>query len=77
MNLLKEFDMHTHDVRAVAHALEGDVSGRDGVVCPGPGHSREDRSLSVRFDPGAPGGFVVYSKPATLSPIARIMYASG
>ena len=28
--------MHTLDVRAAARALEGDISGRDGVVCPGP-----------------------------------------
>src|SRR6516165_8114921 len=53
--------MHTHDVRAAARALNGDVSGRDGVVCPGPGHSPQDRSLSVRFDPNAPDGFVVHS----------------
>jgi putative DNA primase/helicase len=53
--------MHTLDVRAAARALGGDISGRDGVVCPGPGHSRQDRSLSVRFEPSAPDGFVVYS----------------
>lgn len=41
--------------------MEADVSGRDAVVCPGPGHSHQDRSLSVRFDPSAPDGFVVYS----------------
>jgi AAA domain len=53
--------MHTPDVRAAARALGGDISGRDGVVCPGPGHSRHDRSLSVRFDPNARDGFVVHS----------------
>jgi hypothetical protein len=53
--------MHTLDVRAAAHALGGDISGRDGVVCPGPGHSRQDRSLSVKFDANAPGGFVTHS----------------
>jgi hypothetical protein len=31
-NCSKDFDMHTSDVRAAAHALEGDVSGRDAVV---------------------------------------------
>jgi putative DNA primase/helicase len=55
------FDMHTPDVRAAARALGGDISGRDGVICPGPGHSRQDRSLSVRFDSTAPDGFVVFS----------------
>jgi putative DNA primase/helicase len=53
--------MHTPDVRAAARALGGDVSGRDGVVCPGPGHSRADRSLSVRLVPDSEDGFVVYS----------------
>src|SRR5262249_41695713 len=53
--------MHTTYVRAAARALAGDVSGRNGVLCPGPGHSREDRSLSVKFDLAAPDGFVVHS----------------
>ena len=53
--------MRTPDVRAAARALGGDISGRDGVVCPGPGHSRQDRSLSVRLDSTAPDGFVVHS----------------
>jgi hypothetical protein len=53
--------MHTPDVRAAVRALGRDISGRDGVVCPGPGHSRQDRSLSVRFDRTAPDGFVVHS----------------
>jgi len=46
---------------ALAHALDGSVSGRNRISCPGPGHSRRDRSLSVLFDPAAPGGFVVHS----------------
>src|SRR5260370_7824539 len=47
--------------RAVAHALGGGVAGPNAVLAPGPGHSRRDRSLSVKFDPRAPDGFVVYS----------------
>jgi hypothetical protein len=31
------------------------------VLCPGPGHSTEDRSLSVRLDAAAPEGFLVHS----------------
>ena len=31
------------------------------VLAPGPGHSAEDRSLSVKLDAGAPDGFVVNS----------------
>jgi putative DNA primase/helicase len=57
----KDFAMHTHDVRAAARALGGDVSGRDSIVCPGPGHSERDRSLSVRLIRGSEGGFLVYS----------------
>lgn len=43
-----------------ARALGGEVS-RGGILCPGPNHSPADRSLSVRFSPSAPGGFVVHS----------------
>jgi putative DNA primase/helicase len=48
------------DLHLLARALGGEISGRQ-VLAPGPGHSRLDRSLSIRFDPGAPGGFVVHS----------------
>jgi hypothetical protein len=43
-----------------AAALGGDVSGH-GVLCPGPGHSRQDRSLSVMPSATAPDGFIVHS----------------
>jgi hypothetical protein len=46
------------DIRKAAAALDGDVVGRDQVLCPGPGHSRGDRSLSVRF---TANGFVCHS----------------
>jgi putative DNA primase/helicase len=45
----------------VARRLGGEVSGRDAVLCPGPGHSPRDRSLAVKFDATAPDGFVIYS----------------
>src|SRR6266487_2041044 len=48
------------DPRTIARALGGEISGRQ-ILAPGPGHSRLDRSLSIRFDPAAPGGFVVHS----------------
>ena len=41
-----------------ARALDGEVSG-DQILCPGPGHSARDRSLSVKFDADAPDGFLV------------------
>jgi putative DNA primase/helicase len=50
----------TLDPRAVARALGGGVSGRS-VLVPGPGHSRADRSLSIKIDPAASDGFIVHS----------------
>lgn len=44
-----------------ARRLGGEVSGRASIVCPGPGHSRRDRSLSVRLSAEAPDGFIVHS----------------
>lgn len=48
------------DLRSAARALGGEVVGR-GILCPGPHHSRQDRSLSVLFDTSAPGGFTLHS----------------
>lgn len=45
---------------AAANLLGGDVSGGQ-VLCPGPGHSAVDRSLSVKFDEGCSEGFLVHS----------------
>jgi putative DNA primase/helicase len=49
------------DPRNIAHILGGDVIGRDSVSAPGPGHSKADRSLSIKLVSRAPGGFVVFS----------------
>jgi hypothetical protein len=48
------------DLQAVAKALGGKVTGHQ-VLAPGPRHSARDRSLAVRFDAGAPDGFLVFS----------------
>lgn len=48
------------NARSLARALGGDVVGRNQVVCPGPGHSPKDRSLSVFIDWQAPDGFRVH-----------------
>jgi putative DNA primase/helicase len=48
------------DLRSLACALGGEVSGRQ-VLAPGPGHSHRDRSISIRIEPSAPDGFIVYS----------------
>jgi putative DNA primase/helicase len=53
--------MASLDARAVARALGGDIAGRNAILVPGPGHSRRDRSLSIKLDPNAPEGFVVHS----------------
>jgi len=51
---------HPLDLRSIARALGGEISGRQ-ILAPGPGHSRGDRSLSVRIEPEAPDGFLVHS----------------
>jgi hypothetical protein len=48
------------DLRHVAHALGGELRGKQ-VNCPGPGHSSRDRSLSVRLSFTAPDGFICHS----------------
>jgi len=45
-------------IRALARALGGDVVSQDQLLCPGPGHSPKDRSLSVWL---ISGGFRVHS----------------
>ena len=47
-------------LRSWARALGGEASG-NGVICPGPGHSARDRSLSVTPSATAPNGFLVNS----------------
>jgi hypothetical protein len=44
----------------IAQALGGRVSSGQ-VLAPGPGHSAQDRSLSIRLSDSAPDGFVVFS----------------
>jgi putative DNA primase/helicase len=46
------------DIRHIAHVLGGDVIGRNSCNAPGPNHSRDDRSLSIRV---RPNGFDVFS----------------
>ncbi|MBQ0819478.1 toprim domain-containing protein [Microvirga sp. HBU67558] len=52
--------MSSLDLRSTARALGGDVVGQQILFAP-PGHSRQDRSASLRFDPKAPGGFLIHS----------------
>ncbi len=48
------------NLRGIARALGGEIVGQQ-VLCPGPGHSAKDRSLSVRLSIAASDGFVVFS----------------
>ena len=45
----------------VARRLGGDVSGRNQILAPGPNHSPQDRSMSIKLDARAPDGFLVNS----------------
>src|SRR5689334_16206768 len=45
----------------IVAALGGDVTGRDTCNVPGPGHSKCDRSLSIKIVPGSANGFVLHS----------------
>ncbi|MCJ2037615.1 toprim domain-containing protein [Methylobacterium sp. E-041] len=47
-------------LREMAHALGGEVAGHQ-VLCPGPGHSARDRSVTVRPGPESPDGLRVHS----------------
>jgi hypothetical protein len=53
--------VYAFEISAVAHALGGNVIGRDKVAAPGPGHSGRDRSLVVTLSDNAPDGFVCFS----------------
>jgi hypothetical protein len=52
--------MSNMDLRTIARALGGEVTGRQALV-PGPGHSRHDRSLAICLSASAPDGFLVHS----------------
>jgi putative DNA primase/helicase len=49
------------DPGTIARILGGTVTGRDSANVPGPGHSPNDRSLSIKLSAGAPSGFIVHS----------------
>ncbi|EBV3599706.1 virulence-associated protein E, partial [Salmonella enterica subsp. enterica serovar Virchow] len=50
--------MQLPNLQMAARALGGEAYGRNKISCPGPGHSRDDRSLSIMF---TGNGFVVKS----------------
>ena len=60
MNALFDIAAEPVNLRDLARALGGEVSGRQ-VLAPGPGHSPRDRSLAVRLSRSAPDGLLVFS----------------
>jgi hypothetical protein len=48
------------NLKTAARLLGGNING-DQILCPGPGHSAADRSLSVKLDPNAADGFLTHS----------------
>jgi len=56
------------DLRTAAHLLGGLVWRSDSVLCPGPNHSPDDRSLSVRF---SSGNFTTHSFAGDPWPVCR------
>jgi Protein of unknown function (DUF3631) len=62
-------------IEKIAAMLGGRVSGGEALV-PGPGHSVEDRSLSIKPDRGAPDGFLLHSFAGD-DPIACREYVRG
>ena len=51
----------SRDIRAMARLLEGEAVSGQQILCPGPGHSQRDRSLSVWLTSDAPEGFSCHS----------------
>jgi putative DNA primase/helicase len=49
---------HGLNPRTIVAIMGGDVTARDTCNVPGPGHSKQDRSLSIKI---TPSGFVVFS----------------
>jgi putative DNA primase/helicase len=54
----------------IAKALNGTVNGK-WINVRGPGHSSQDRSLGIKFDPKAPDGFIVTSLAGDDQPECR------
>lgn len=49
------------NAQVVAGLLGGEAINSVSILAPGPGHSRSDRSLSIKIVPGASDGFILHS----------------
>src|SRR4051794_2186185 len=67
--------MSAPSLASLAQALRGEVAGGK-ILAPGPGHSAQDRSLSIELREDAPGGFLVHSFAGD-DPIACKDYVRG
>jgi putative DNA primase/helicase len=63
------------DLHEAARRLGGEIRDNQ-ILAPGPGHTEKDRSLSVKFDPSAPGGMLIYSFAGDSYPACRDYVAS-
>ena len=54
-------EMTALDPHSIVSVMGGAVTGRNSCSVPGPGHSKADKSLSIRIDPADPLGFKVHS----------------
>jgi hypothetical protein len=57
---VKNSAIRTYSPQQIAKWLRGEAKGSK-ILCPGPGHSPHDRSLSITIDVAAPDGFLVHS----------------
>ena len=62
------------DLKNIAYALGGEIN-RDQVLAPGPNHSRQDRSLSIKLALNPRMDLSVILLPATMVSSAKIMSA--
>ena len=65
----------TLSLRTIARATGGIVQGRQ-VLAPGPGHTLNDQSLSIRLSAQSPTGFIVYSHSGDDFRVARDFVAA-
>lgn len=61
-------------IAEIAARLGGEVRSGE-VQCPGPGHSTQDRSLSVKLDKDSLRGSSCTVSPATIPSFVVIMFA--
>jgi hypothetical protein len=64
------------DIRTIVSILGGDLTGPDSANVPGPGHSPNDRSLSIKVSSHT-GQIIAVATLATIGGCAKIMSGNG